>query len=100
MRLKMKVKFPKKHKITNERKYPRVEAIKKIDYKIIKPQKGGGYTQNLSEEGCCLLLNEELPPGSILELNFNGIGSNSKPVRAIGKVIWQNDYLTGIKFLS
>lgn len=100
MRLKMKVKFPKRYKVDNERLNSRVEAVRKISYRIRKPLAGEGFTQNISEGGCCLMLNEELAPGSVIELDFGPLNGSSESVRAVGKVVWQNDDLTGIRFLN
>lgn len=100
MWFKMKVKFPKRFKVTNERGNPRVDAVRKVNYRIRKPVAGEGFTQNISEGGCCLMLNEELPPGAVIELDFGPLNGDSRSVRALGKVVWQNDDLTGIRFLN
>jgi len=100
MWFKMKVKFPKRLKGNNDRSAARVEAVRKINYKIRKPLEGEGFTQNISEGGCCLMLNEELAPGSVIEMDFGPLNGTSQSVRATGKVVWQREYLTGIRFLN
>jgi hypothetical protein len=86
--------------IQDKRKHNRLFDVQKIRYRILKPGEGEAFVQNLSESGCCLLLNEELPIGSILELDFEELGDRKKKVKILGKVIWQNEYLAGIKFIG
>lgn len=84
----------------DQRKQSRVEEIQKVNYRILKPLKGEGFIQNLSEGGCCILLSEKLPPGSIVELEFEEMENNSKPVKTLGEVVWQKNYIAGIKFID
>lgn len=77
----------------------RIPDHRRIDFRLIKPQAGEGFTQNFSEEGCCVVLNEELPPGSIIEMVFKLPGADDRRQRVVGKVVWQENYLTGIRFL-
>lgn len=81
------------------RKQTRVADTRKIYYQILKPRVGEGYTQNFSETGCCVLMNEQLPPGSVIELVFD-LPGRKEQVRITGRVIWQDNYLTGIRFLT
>lgn len=97
--LRMQKNFSQEDKKTDQRKQTRVEEIQKVNYRILKPLKGEGFIQNLSEEGCCILLNEKLPLGSIIELEFEEMGNNSKPVKTLGKIVWQKNYIAGIKFI-
>jgi hypothetical protein len=46
-----------------------------------------------------VVLNEELPPGSIIELVFKLPGVEDRRQRVVGKVVWQENFLTGIRFL-
>jgi hypothetical protein len=48
----------------------------------------------------CLLLDNEVSPGIILELNFELPGQSYKPIDTLAEVIWQDNYLTGVKFIS
>ena len=83
-----------------KRSSPRYESIKKIKYKVLIPMEGEGFTQNISRGGFALFLDKEVPPGSVLELKFQIPGKNKEPEKSIVKVIWQRDYLTGVKVLG
>lgn len=76
-----------------------MDDARKIVYQIVKPRAGEGFSQNFSENGCCLLLNELLPPGSMIEIFFNLPGRGRRPLRVLGRVMWQENYLTGVRFL-
>ncbi len=73
---------------------------RKVFYRILRPRMGEGFTRDFSEGGCCVLLNEQLAPGSVLEIVFDMPGSKSLRITVTGRVMWQDNYLTGIKFLS
>ncbi len=77
----------------------RVDTVQKVSYRTNSYIRGEGFSQNLSENGCCLFLNEEVPIGSLIEITFDTLGNNSNDIRVIGRVIWQKDFLSGIKFL-
>lgn len=77
----------------------RIPDHRRVDFRLIKPQAGEGFTQNFSEEGCCVVLNEELPPGSVIELIFQLPGAEDRRQRVVGEVVWQENFLTGIRFL-
>ena len=83
-----------------KRNSPRYESIKKIKYKVLIPMEGEGYTQNISKGGFALFLDKEVPPGSVLELIIHSPGQKQKTQKSIVKVIWQKDYLTGVKVLG
>lgn len=83
-----------------KRASPRYDSIKKIKYKVLIPMEGQGYTQNISQGGFALFLDEEVPPGAVLELKFLSESQNGTPGRSIVKVIWQKNYLTGVKVLG
>lgn len=84
----------------NRRSRARVDEISKVRFKILMAREGEGFLQNLSERGGCLLLNEEVAPGSLIQLEINGLNGDTCPVRVIGRVKWQNGYLTGVEFLN
>ncbi|HHF51917.1 MAG: PilZ domain-containing protein [Candidatus Aminicenantes bacterium] len=84
---------------SNLREKKRVDTVQRVSYRTNSSIRGEGFSQNLSENGCCLFLNEEVPIGSLIEITFDRLGSNSNGVRVIGRVIWQKDFLSGIKFL-
>lgn len=82
----------------------RVDTVQKVKFKTNFSKKdslvhGEGFSQNLSENGCCLFLDQEIPMGSLIEVTFERLDKNNQNVRIIGKVIWQKDYLSGIKFI-
>lgn len=84
---------------TERRKDTRVDDTRKVFYQIVKPRAGEGFSQNFSENGCCLLLNEELPPGSLIEVYFNLPERSRRPLRVLGRVMWQENHLTGVRFI-
>lgn len=76
----------------------RIDTVQKVYFRTNSFVNGEGFTQNLSEKGCCLFLNKEIPAGSLIEITFDRLGDNRNNVKVIGRVIWQKDYLSGIKF--
>jgi hypothetical protein len=58
------------------------------------------FTQDISQTGMCLLLDNEVSPGMILKLNFDLPGQSTQPIDTLAEVIWQDNYLTGVKFIS
>jgi c-di-GMP-binding flagellar brake protein YcgR len=89
-----------KKKNSDRRKYPRVDFIRKASYQLSKSSRFGIFTQDISQTGMCLLLDNEVSPGIILELNFELPGQSYKPIDTLAEVIWQDNYLTGVKFIS
>ncbi len=89
-------------KVEQKRKHSRQEIITTVDYKVLTPSEDVGMTQNVSEGGLCLLLNNELSPGSILEVKFEIPGDTPKHVESFVEVVWQKrtdkGFLTGVKF--
>jgi len=96
----MKGKKKKDTSHQEKRSSPRYESIKKIKYKVLVPMEGEGFTQNISRGGFALFLDKEVPPGSVLELKFQIPGKKKEPEKSIVKVIWQRDFLTGVKVLG
>ena len=84
----------------NRRTRARIDKISKVRFKILLAREGEGFLQNLSERGGCLMLNEEVAPGSLIQLEINGLNGDTRPVRVIGRVKWQDGYLTGVEFLN
>jgi c-di-GMP-binding flagellar brake protein YcgR len=91
---------PKKTEDSDRRKYPRVDFIRKANYQLSKSSEFGVFTQDISQTGMRLLLDSEVPPGVILKLNFELPGQSVKPIDTLAEVIWQDNYLTGVKFIS
>jgi hypothetical protein len=84
-----------------ERRGPtRYDSVHRINYKALVPKEGQGFTQNISQGGFALLLDAEVPPGAVLELKFEDPGRVTQPERAIVKVVWQKDYITGVRLLG
>jgi len=84
------------------RRYFRKEVITGVSYRVIVPSIGEGVTKNISEGGLCLLLDKELPLGTILEIKFELPGEEGCPIETFVRVVWQrkteNGFLTGVKF--
>ena len=86
-----------------KRKHERRAIVTSVSYKILSPSGDVGMTQNISDGGLCLLLNNDLSPGTILEVKFDIPEEAPKSVKSFVEVIWQNQtdkgYLTGVKFV-
>jgi c-di-GMP-binding flagellar brake protein YcgR len=87
-------------KDSERRKYPRVDFIRKANYQLPASSEFGVFTQDISQTGMRLLLDNEVSPGVILKLNFDLPGQSTKPIDTLAEVIWQDNYLTGVKFIS
>lgn len=85
---------------SDRRKSPRYDTVNKIDYKVLIPMEGNGFTQNISEGGFALFLDNEVPPGSVLELTFSEESVTPQLERSIVKVIWCKDHMAGVKLLG
>lgn len=98
----MMSKDPNESKPEQKRKHWRQEIITSVDYKVLTPSGDVGTTQNVSEGGLCLLVNNELSQGTILEVKFEIPGDTPKLVESFVEVIWQKKtekgFLTGVKF--
>jgi hypothetical protein len=84
----------------NKRIHDRLDFIEKVQYKSLQDSYHSVFSQNISANGMCLLLDNEVIPGTILELNFDIPGKDSKTISTYSKVVWQKDYLTGLKFIG
>jgi len=89
-----------KQKKADKRKTSRFNEVKKVKYKVLVAKEGEGFLQNLSEGGGCLMLDEDLSPGAILQLDILDLGESSKPVKVFCKVVWQEGNLTGVRYLK
>ena len=78
----------------------RYDSVHKMNYKALIPREGQGFTQNISQGGFALLLDDEVPPGAVLELKFEDSSKVTQPERAIVKVMWQKDHIAGVKLLG
>jgi hypothetical protein len=84
-----------------KRKCPRDEIIVDVIYKVLSPMKSVGLTRNIGRDGLCLLLDDELRPGTILELKYRLPHEESKQIVNTVEVVWQKKtekgFLTGVK---
>jgi len=71
------------------RKFPRLSVAVDIQYKAL-PEAiayGTGATANISAVGICLILYEELKPGSVLELNIY-LPDDQPIIKGKGRIVW------------
>ena len=90
-----------------KRMHPRSAYVTNVTYRLVADDnatntlKGEGLTQNISYEGMCLILNQELSPGAIVELKFDLAEKDFKPIEMRAKIVWQKKikegFLTGVK---
>jgi len=89
-------------KSADNRRYPRKEVVTNLSYRVITPLGGKGLTQNISEGGLCIILDKQIPVGTMLELKFELPGEEEAPIETFAKVMWQKEvegkFLTGVKF--
>jgi c-di-GMP-binding flagellar brake protein YcgR len=81
------------------RKSFRADLIRRVKYVTSGFASIECFTLNISEGGLCLLLGEELCPGITIRAEFFLPGKNPRAVKASAVVVWQKDYLTGVKFI-
>jgi len=85
-----------------KREHRRDEIIIDVIYKVLSPLKDVGLVRDISQGGLCLLLNSELPPGTILELKYRLPHEESRQIVSIVEVVWQKKtdkgFLTGVKY--
>lgn len=82
-----------------KRNHDRLDFIEKVRYKSLKEPYHSVFSQNICAKGMCLLMDNEVIPGTILELNFDIPGQESQTISTYSKVVWQKDYLTGVEFI-
>jgi c-di-GMP-binding flagellar brake protein YcgR len=87
---------------TEKRKHTREKIVTDVSYKVLTPSDDKAVTQDISQGGLCLLLNNKLPPGTTLEVRLNLPGDEPKRIETFVEVVWQkkidNGFLTGVKF--
>jgi hypothetical protein len=85
-----------------KRKHHRDEIIIDVIYKVLSPLKDVGLMRDISQGGLCLLLNSELPPGTVLELKYRLPHEESRQIVSKVEVVWQKKtdkgFLTGVKY--
>ena len=98
----MKDNFDNNQEKDIKRKHHRTEVFFDVIYKVISPIKGVGLSRNFSQGGLCLLLDNELPPGTIIELKYRLPHEESRLIETTVEVIWQKKtdtgYITGVKY--
>lgn len=71
----------------DRRRHPRVEDERPIHYRVIKKsEEATGLNLNISAGGMLLVVQEEVPVGTFIELKF-GMPPPEHPVYAIGRVV-------------
>ncbi len=87
----------------DRRKFPRKQVFTNVSYKILMPEAGAGETKDLSDGGLCIVVDKDLPRGTILELDFDVPGNEPVKIKASAEVIWQKKtdkgYITGLEFI-
>jgi len=98
----MKNHFDENQGEKEKRRHTREKIITDVSYKVLTPSEDKALTQDISQGGLCLLLNNELPPGTILEVRLNLPGDDPKRIETFVEVVWQKiidkGFLTGVKF--
>ncbi|MGB2907003.1 MAG: PilZ domain-containing protein [Candidatus Aminicenantaceae bacterium] len=87
-------------KPAEKRQAGRSDHVAKFSYKLLVPMEGQGYTQNVSQNGYGLFLDNEVPPGATIELQFNETQQGTRPDKPIAKVVWQKEHQAGVKLLG
>jgi len=88
----------------DRRVHRRVELVTDFKYDIIPMHfpNESGLVQNISEGGLCLLLDKQLPKGTVLHIEFS-LPPDNDHIEALVKVVWQQpiegQFITGVKFM-
>jgi hypothetical protein len=98
----MKDNFDDNQGKATKREHHRTEVFFDVIYKVVSPIKGTGLSRNFSQGGLCLLLDNELPPGTVLELKYRMPHEEHRLIETTVEVIWQKKtdkgYITGVKY--
>lgn len=79
-----------KESVAEKRKFVRLNTACDVSYSVldVKPREvDRSQTRNISAGGICLIVNEELKPGSILGLDFV-LGDKKTIIQAKGRIAW------------
>ena len=83
------------------RKYERKNVSSGVSYRFGEVS-GKGVIKDISEKGMCTLLDKQILPKSVLEMEFRLSKGDSVPIEAVSRVIWsrksKQGFLTGVKF--
>ncbi len=91
---------PENSQQAEKRLSARSDHVVKLQYKVLVPMEGQGFTQDMSAKGFGLFLDNEVPPGAVMELKFHKPPRGVQPVKPIAKVVWQRDHQAGVKILG
>lgn len=97
---KMAIDLSKTKGPSDKRNHERLDFIGKVQYKLLRRPFKSVFSQNISAKGMCLLLDNEVNPGTILELCFEIPGRDTKIISTYSQVVWQQNYLTGVEFIG
>jgi hypothetical protein len=87
------------------RRFERKELNTELKYTILLPAFRKGITKNISQDGLCILIDQQLSKGSILRAEFDLLEDEGEKehIEAMIKVMWQvrqgDKFLTGARFL-
>ncbi len=76
------------------RKFVRLNITCDIDYKVLDfkpPLADKTRTKNISAGGICLIANEKINPGSILEVDFN-LPDKKPVIKSKARVVWTKPF--------
>ncbi len=82
----------KKPSFEERRKYVRLKASVEVKYTVIgKPRTIEAFSKNVSADGLCLTIEEQLSAETTLQLEIK-IPNSKDPIRALGRVVWQKRF--------
>lgn len=101
---------PNNPAVKEKRRYPRLNINVNVEYSVLETSESvAGNTKNISAGGICLIVYEDIKPGTILKLQIY-LPDNHNPIQATGKVVWRSKvevvadkrvrFDTGIEFLD
>lgn len=74
---------------SDRRRFPRLNVTVDIQYRLLPEAVAyaTGATSNISAGGICIILYEEVPVGSVLELNIY-LPDGQPIIKAKGRIVW------------
>jgi uncharacterized protein (TIGR02266 family) len=97
--------------VQERRKYVRLTADVEVRYDVLDTKSHEAMqavTRNISAGGICLIINEQLPIGTVLQLDIY-LPQNQPVIKAKGKIVWisafrmaneKERYDAGIEFIE
>lgn len=95
----MKKSLKDTEKKKERRRFFRVNLVRRVRYSVLGFTSIDCFTQDIGEGGMCLLLGEKLHPGMMIKAEFALPGKEPELVQVHAVVVWQKNYLTGVKFV-